>query len=220
MTAVLAWVLAGLGLAVVAARPRGLAVGLVTAQAVILVGLGWAGADGGSGIHAEGGSGVHAGVGGNAALTATAALAVRTVVVAVLLGYLTRRTRDTRPVRAALSPLRATAVAAGLALALLWLVPGIGFPSRAIERAVLAMVAFGLATVATSRATLSQVIGLVAIENALVLGALQLPGTSWLIELGLAFDLMLLVAVAGVLHRRIVAEFGAGDTAALEALRD
>ena len=62
--------------------------------------------------------------------------------------------------------------------------------------------------------------GIVLVENGLALAALGLPGTSSLIELGVAFDLTLVALVAAVFHERIFAEFGAGDTAALRSLRD
>ena len=59
------------------------------------------------------------------------------------------------------------------------------------------------------------------IPGALALSALELPGgASLAIELGVALDLILVAVVAGVFHERIFAEFGAGDTAALRALRD
>ena len=107
------------------------------------------------------------------------------------------------------------------ALALTWLVPTIGLDSRTAERAVLALVAFGLVTAATRRATLFQVMGIVLVENGLALAALELPGgASLVIELGVAFDLTLIALVAGVFHERIFAEFGAGDSAALRSLRD
>jgi hydrogenase-4 component E len=124
-------------------------------------------------------------------------------------------------VRARVSPLLRAGVAVGFALTLTWLVPVIGLTSRDAERAVLALVAFGVATVATRRATLFQILGIVLVENALALSALELPGgASLAIELGVAFDLMLVALVAGVFHERIFAEFGAGDTAALRTLRD
>ena len=85
---------------------------------------------------------------------------------------------------------------------------------------MLALVAFGLVVAATRRATLFQILGVVLIENGLVLAALQLPQTSMLIEVGVAFDLTLIALVGGVFHHRIFAEFGAGDTDALRSLRD
>ena len=79
----------------------------------------------------------------------------------------------------------------------------------------------GLVAVATRTATLFQVLGIVLVENALALAALQVhSGSSAAIELGVAFDLMLIATVAVVFHERIFAEFGAGDTAALRSLRD
>ena len=67
-------------------------------------------------------------------------------------------------------------LAVALALALTWLVPPIGLDSRTTERAALALVAFGLVTAATRRATLFQIIAVVLVENGLALAALGLPG--------------------------------------------
>ena len=54
----------------------------------------------------------------------------------------------------------------------------IGLESRDSERAVLALVAFGLVCAATRRATLFQVLSIVLVENGLALAALELPGGS------------------------------------------
>jgi hydrogenase-4 component E len=202
MSGLVALVLLGFGFAVVVVRQRVLAVGLVTAQAAVLVGLAFRDAR------------------DTNDLAAAAALAIRTIALAALFLFLITRTRDTRLVRARLASLRRAGFGAGFALALVWLIPPVGLPSRAVEQTIFATVAFGLVTAATNRATLMQVLGLVVIENAVVLAALELPGTSWLIELGLAFDLSLIVTVAGVFHQRIFAEFGVADTGTLRSLRD
>lgn len=202
VTELLAWALVGLGFCVVAVRRRTLAVGLVTAQALLL--LGYAVRDAGEADD----------------VIAASALGVRTLGLAAFLLVLITRTRDPRLVRSGIAPLRRVALAAGLSLVLVWLIPAAALPSPTEERAVLALIAVGLVVGATSRGTMFQVLGIVVIENALVLAALGLPGTSWLIELGLAFDLVLLAVVAGVFHQRIFAEFGAGDTGALRSLRD
>lgn len=203
MTGVALWALAALGLAVVVVRRRSLAVGLVTAQAVVLVAFAVRDASDGE------------------ELVAAGALALRAVVLAVFFLLLVARTRESRPVRARVAPLARGGVAVALALALTWLVPVIGLESRDAERGVLALVAFGVATVALRRATLFQILGIVLVENALALAALELPGgASLAIELGVALDLLLVAFVAGVFHERIFAEFGAGDSAALRALRD
>jgi hydrogenase-4 membrane subunit HyfE len=202
LSAGLAWVLVGLGLAVVMVQRRTLAVGLITGQALMLVGL----AIGHARRPEE--------------FVAAGALALRAVGLATVFLLLIARTRDPRPISAGIAPLRRGGLAVAFALALTWLVPTIGLASRDAERAVLGLAAFGLLTAATRPATLFQVLGVVLVENGLALAALELPGTSWLIELGVAFDLILIALVAGVFHERIFAEFGAGDTAALRSLRD
>jgi len=197
------WMLVALGLGVVVVRRRSMAVGLVSVQALVLAAAAAVDATTGDEI------------------AAAAALAVRAAGLATLVLLVVSRTREPRPVRAGVAPLARAGLAIALALALIWLIPSIGLESRDAERAVLALVAFGLVTVATRRATLLQVVGIVLVENGLALAALKLPGASSLvIEVGVAFDLTLVALVAAVFHERIFAEFGAGDTAALRALRD
>jgi hydrogenase-4 membrane subunit HyfE len=197
-----AWALVVLALPVLVLQRRTLAVGAVTVQSLLLVALALSRADRGEELAAAG------------------ALALRAVGLAVIFLLIVGRTREPLPVLAGSAPLRRGSLAVALALGLTWLVPTIGLESRDAERAVLALVAFGLLLAATSRATVFQVLGVVLVENGLALAALELPGTSWLIELGVAFDLTLIAIVAGVFHERIFAEFGAGDTAALASLRD
>jgi hydrogenase-4 component E len=198
----LAWSLVALGLLVVVVRRRSVAVGLVTAQALLLAGLALDEAAGGKDV------------------LAAAALAVRGVALAALFLLLVERTREPLPVRSGVPPLARAGVAVAFALALTWLVPSLGLDSRDAERAALALVAFGIATAATRRATLHQVLAIVLVENGLALAALELPGGASLIEVGVALDLTFVVLVAAVFHERIFAEFGAGDTAALRRLRD
>jgi len=203
MSGSIAWALVALGFGVVVVRRRSLAVGLVTAQALLLA----------VAALREGGS--------VDAVVAAFALALRGVVLAGLFLLLVRRTRETRPVRAGVAPLARAGAAVVLVLALIWLVPSIGVDSLSAERATLSLVAIGLVTAATRRATLFQVLGIVLVENGLALAALSLPGASSLaIEIGVAVDLLLVAIVAGVFHERIFAEFGAGDSAVLRSLRD
>lgn len=203
MSSAVVWTLVALGLAVLVVRRRSLAVALVTAQALVLVGFALGEAD------------------TSGDLVAAGALAVRAVVLAGLFFLLVSRTRLVRPLRARIAPLARAGIAVAFALALTWLVPTIGLTSRDAERGVLALVAFGIATAALRRATLFQIIGIVLVENALALSALQVPGgASVAIELGVALDLILVALVAAVFYERIFAEFGAGDSAALRTLRD
>ena len=87
MSGALAWTLVGLGLAVVVVRRRSVAVALVTAQALVLAGVAIGDATTGEDIVAAG------------------ALGLRTVALATLFLLLVARTRESRPVRARVSPL-------------------------------------------------------------------------------------------------------------------
>jgi hydrogenase-4 membrane subunit HyfE len=152
---------------------------------------------------------------------AALALVARGLGLAALFLMLAARTRESRPIRAGADPLVRAVVAVGLALALTWLVPTLGLVSRDAERAVLALVAFGLASAATRRATLQQVVGIILAENGLALAALEQPrAAAIVIELGVALDLTLIALVAAAFHWRIFAEFGTGDSAVLRSLRD
>jgi hydrogenase-4 component E len=197
------WALVALGIGVVVLRRRSVAVGLVTAQALLLALAAMSDA-----TSAE-------------EVAAAVMLALRGVALGGLFLLLVRRTRERRPVRAGVAPLARAGAAVLLALTLIWLVPPLGLDSQAAERATLSLVAIGLVAAATRRATLFQVLGIVLVENGLALAALALPGTSSLaIEIGVAVDLLLIAVVAGVFHERIFAEFGAGDSAVLRSLRD
>ncbi len=197
------WALVILGLAAVLVRRRSMAVALVTGQALVLVGLAISRARTGDEV------------------AAAVALAVRAIALAILLLVLVSRSREARPVRAAVAPGLRAGLAVCVALLLIWLVPLGGGSMHDASEGVLALVAFGLTTAATRRATLFQVMGIVVVENGLALAALALGGgSSLVIELGVTLDLTLVALVAGVFHERIFAEFGAGDSAALRSLRD
>ena len=204
MTGLIAWLLVASGLAVVVVRRRSVVVGIVTAQALVLA--------------------VAARVTAETAddIVASGALALRALILAVLFAGVVARTREQLPVHARVPPLARGGLAVLLALALVWLVPEIGLESSDAERAVLTLIAFGVATAALRRATLLQVLGIVLVENGLALAALELPGedAAAVIEIGVAVDLLLISTVAILFHRRIFGLFGAGDTAVLRTLRD
>ena len=198
-----AWIVVALALGVVVVRRRSIAVALVTAEAIIVAAVALR--------HAAGG----------AESIAAVALLLRGLGLAALFVGLIRSTRERRPVRPYVAPAMRAAIAVSFALALTWLMPPFGLDSRAAERAVIALVAFGVTIVATRRATLFLVLGLVTVENALALAAVAQTGdTSLVIELGVSFDLLLVALVAGIFHRRIFDHFGAGDSAALRSLHD
>jgi hydrogenase-4 component E len=198
----LTWVLLGLGLVVLVVRRRSVAVGTVTVQSLVLAALAFRDA---SELNER---------------VAAAALTARSLGLATFFLLLITRTRELRLVRAGIAPLRRAGFAVALALLLVALIPVDGLGTRDAQRSILGLVAFGLVVAWSRRATLFQILGIVLVENGLVLAALQLPQTSWLIEIGVTIDLTLIAVVAGVFHERIFTEFGAGDTEALRSLRE
>jgi hydrogenase-4 component E len=197
------WFVVALGLGVPTLRRRTVAVALVTVQALVLAAT--------AAVRAH----------DAAELVASGALLVRAVLLGALLIVVVRRTREASPVGSSSGPLLRGGAAIGLALALAVLVPSLGLGDRDAERAVLALVAFGLVTVATRRATVFHIVALVQVDNALAVAALAAAGgLPALIELGVAGDLIVVVLVAALLHARIYAEFGSGDSTHLRGLRD
>lgn len=203
MNGALIWLVVALGLGVLVLRRRSLAVAGVSLQALLLAGVSAAQ--------------VH----GRADAIATGALAMRALLLCVLLFFVIHRTREVRPVRADSGPLVRGSAGIGVAIAFAWLLPTLGLGDRNAERAVLALVAFGLVAAATRRATVFQIVALVQIDNALALAALAgAPGLPALVELGVAGDLIMVVLVATLLHTRIFREFGSADSRHLGQLRD
>ena len=204
MTGFLAWLLVASGLAVVVVRRRSVVVVIVTAQALALALAALVEAETDRRRRRRRGARIARGR------------------PRVLFAGVVARTRERLPVHARVPPLLRGGLAVLLALTLVWLVPEIGLESRDAERAVLALIAFGVATAGLRRATVLQVLGIVLVENGLALAALELPGeeAAAAIEIGVAVDLLLISVVAVVFHQRIFGLFGAGDTAALRSLRD
>jgi hydrogenase-4 component E len=203
VTGATGWLLVGLGLGVVVVRRRSIAIGLVTTQALVLAVIALRQA----GTASE--------------VVAGLALAMRAVALGALFFVAVARSRESQPLRARVPPMVRAGVAVVLILLLTALVPAFGLTSRPAERAVLALVAAGLACASTRRSTLFQVLGIVLVESGLALAAIESPhASSLIIELGVTLDLTLIVCVAALFHLRIFSEFGAGDSAALRSLRD
>lgn len=203
MTGLEAWLVVGLGLGVIVVRRRSVATGLVTVQALVLAGLA---------LHRAGTS---------SDVVVALALAARALGLGALFLFAVARSREQQPVRAHLAPALRAGIAVVLILVLTGLVPPFGLTSPVAGRAGLALVGTGLTCVATRRATLFQVLGIVLVENGLALAALMSPhASSLVIELGVTLDLTLIAVVAALFHLRIFSELGAGDSGALRGLRD
>ncbi|HEY3910106.1 MAG TPA: hydrogenase [Stellaceae bacterium] len=84
---------------------------------------------------------------------------------------------------------------------------------------MLATVLIGFLMLAIRREAVSQVIGLLVLENGIRLGAqILIPGMSLLIELMILADVLAAVACLGVLVRYLLSQFGNASTAELKRL--
>jgi hydrogenase-4 component E len=149
---------------------------------------------------------------------------------AVVLPHLARRAlggapteaRETRPLVNVASSLVAAAVLTLLAYAvtrpLVALQPS---PATSILPAAFAVVLIGFFTLVTRRRALAQVVGFLLLDNGITAVAfLATAGVPLIVELGVSFDLLLIVVVLQVLATRLRAAFGNTDLDELRELRD
>jgi hydrogenase-4 component E len=197
--------LVALGLGIVVVRRRSVAIALVSAQSLLL-GAGALGL-----AHERSVDYVVAGL----------ILVAKAGVVPALLVFTLRRTRERRLVAAAAPALARLLACAVVALVVSATIPSLGLDSEAAERGAFALLAIGIFVVVIRRPLLFQAIGLLVAENGIYLLALSAPGgMPFVVDLGVLFDLILVVTVAVGFTHRIHGEFGTGDTEYLRGLRD
>ena len=200
-----AWALVALALALVVVRRRSMAIALVTVQSLWI-------AIGALVLTPERSTEF---------VAASAVLVAKALLIGALLAVVLARTREPRPVDEGATPLLRLVAAGALALAATALVPAFGLESRSTERAAVALVVLGIATVVARRPTLFQALGILVAENGIALAATSVRGgLPIVIELGVIFDVIVIVAVATAFHERIFGALGTGDTSLLRRLRD
>jgi hydrogenase-4 component E len=200
----LAVALAAAGLGVVVVRRRSVAIVLVAAQSLAL------------GIAA-----IADGIGESAALsTAGVALIIKALALPALLLWVVRRTREPRLIVEERHALTRAVAAAAATLTLVALVPDV-LSDRTAQRTAVALLALGIAIAILRRAAIFQALGFLVAENGLYVAALAASGgLPAVIELGLVFDLVVVVAVAAAFSAKIHEHLGTGDTGLLGDLRD
>jgi hydrogenase-4 component E len=108
--------------------------------------------------------------------------------------------------------------AAAAATADLGLVSSLG-GTRALPAAIAAMLT-GLFLMMSRRKTLSLLIGLLVFENGLSLAAFALTyGMPFVVELGVLFDVLIVIVVGWIYSRRMLRAFGSLSTDELRSLR-
>lgn len=204
MSTWLIWLLEAAGFGAVAARRPAVAAILVTSQ-TLLVGAGALGM-------APGRSTEFA--------VAAALLMLKAVLVTAIVAVAIARTREARPHEGESGLLNRLGAATVLVLVVVALVPSYGLESAAAENGAAALLATGLALALVRRPTIFAVLAFLVAENGIAVAAVSVSGALPLVvELGIAFDLVLLIAVAAVFQSRILAAFGTTDTSALRGSR-
>lgn len=204
MSQAVIWPLVVSALGVVMVRRRRVAIALIAVQSLLLGALAITDAAGES----------------TALLVGGAVLVAKAIALPVLLAVVVTRTREARIVSER-HPLARLTLALAIALAIVTLVPRFGLTDAGGEHAAVGLVALGLATAVVRRPAIFQALGFLVAENGLYLAALSAPGgLPAFIELGLVFDLVVVVSVAGVFSAKIHEELGSGDTSLLGGMRD
>lgn len=156
-------------------------------------------------------------------LTAVIALAAKGVLIPLALRALVRRLDLHRTVETALgigpSMLAGTLL---VVLAILVVLP-VTAGARAIAREDLALalsvVLLGMLMMITRRNAITQVVGLLSLENGLILAAVGAAGMPLVVELSTAALVLMLALVGGIFAFQIRERFSSTDTAALEQHR-
>jgi hydrogenase-4 component E len=148
-------------------------------------------------------------------------LMVRAVALPALLAFTRRRTPEPYLVVPATTVVARLLVAAVVVLVAVASIPPLGLGDRAAEHGAVALLSLGIAIVVMRRPALLQVLGILVAENGIYLLAISVPGgLPFVIELGVLFDLVLVVTVAAAFTQKIHGEVGSGDTDLLRGLRD
>jgi len=154
-------------------------------------------------------------------LIAAAILLVRAVALPALLVFTRRRTPEPYLVVPATTVTVRLVVAALVALIAVAAIPPLGLGDQPAEHGAVALLSLGIAIVVMRRPAILQVLGILVAENGIYLLAITVPGgLPFIIELGVLFDLVLVVTVAAAFTQKIHGEVGSGDTDLLRGLRD
>jgi len=152
------------------------------------------------------------------------AIGAKGIVVPLVLGTILRRSPVRQERHPLIGPRLALVAAVAIVFASTAAADGVSSgntiaSSRALPAAI-SQVLMGLLVVMTRRKALSLVVGLLVFENGIALTAFSLSyGMPLVVELGVLFDVLIVVVVAWVYTRRMLEVFGSTSTDELRSLR-
>jgi hydrogenase-4 component E len=158
------------------------------------------------------------------ALGGLLAIGVKGAVVPLVLGTILRRSSVRQERHPIIGPRLALIAAVAIVFASTAAADGVTASaavasSRALPAAI-SQVLMGLLIVMTRRKALSLVVGLLVFENGIALTAFSLTyGMPFVVEIGVLFDVLIVVIVAWVYARRMLDVFGSTSTDELRSLR-
>jgi len=157
-------------------------------------------------------------------LTAMIALVIKAIVIPFALHRMIRRLGIHREIEKALNV--GLTMLAGLALVALSIVVVLRVTSEASMLAredlafALSVVLLGLLMMVTRRNAVSQVIGFMSLENGLILAATGAKGMPFVVEISVAFSVLIAFIVIGIFLFRIRERFDTVDSQALDEVRE
>ena len=156
-------------------------------------------------------------------LVGAVVVAVKVVAIPYALFYLVRKLRTTRDVKASLSPAPSVFVAAALILVSFTAVQSYAAELNVARDPLAAAVAImltGCFLMITRNKALAQILGLLILENGIFMAALVTTfGMPLVIEIGVAFDVLMGVFLMGLFTFRIRESFADLDVSKLRRLR-
>jgi hydrogenase-4 component E len=156
-------------------------------------------------------------------VTATIALIFKAIIIPVTLHRIIVRLGIHREIEAALSV--GLTMIGGIGLVALSMVvmlrvtPGADALAREDLAFALSVVLLGLLVMVTRRNAVSQVVGFMSLENGLVLAATGAKGMPLVVEISVAFSVLIAFIVIGIFLFRIRERFDSVDIAALDRFR-
>ncbi len=155
--------------------------------------------------------------------TALIALLFKGVAVPLTLGWLVKRLGIHRTVETALGIGPTMIAGVGLvALSIVLVLPvtsGAGAITRESLAIAMSVVLLGLLMMITRRNAVTQVVGFMALENGLILAAVGARGMPLVVEISIAFSVLVAMTLFGIFFFRIRERFDTLDLAYLETFR-
>jgi len=156
-------------------------------------------------------------------ITAAIALVLKALVVPVALVHIVRRLQIHRSIETVLGVNMTLLAGVGLVALSILLVFPVTYSSAALTRENLALalsiVLLGLLMMITRRNAVTQVVGFMSLENGLVLAAVGVRGMPLVVEMSIAFSVLIAFIICGMFFFRIRERFDTLDLQYLERFR-